>query len=132
MTQDSSIIKEIDLDASTVSLRTDGILQIFMKPNRTMTLLDGKQMVNAFAEIGGGKKFPLLFIAGNFTLANTEARQYAASEEANQYTLASTFVVNNIAQKLMGQAYMSFNHPITPTRILTNEEDAITWLLTFL
>ncbi|OFY83340.1 MAG: hypothetical protein A3F72_20295 [Bacteroidetes bacterium RIFCSPLOWO2_12_FULL_35_15] len=132
MKEDSSIIKEINLDASVVSLRSDGIIQIFMKPNLTMNKNDGKQIVDALANIGGGAKFPILFIAGSFTLANTEARQYAASEEANQYTLASAFVVNNIAQKLMGQAYVSFNHPITPTRILTSEEDAVTWLKTFL
>ncbi len=132
MNEEPTIIKELDLDASIVSMRNDGIIQIFMKANRTMNIIDGKQMVQAFKEIGGGKKYPLLFIAGNFTLANTEARQYAASEEANKYTLASAFVVNNIAQKLMGQAYMSFNHPITPTRILTNEEDAISWLKSFL
>ena len=132
MNKNFSIVKEIDMEASIVSLRNDGLIQIFMKPNRTMNMEDGKQMVNAFVELGGGKKFPLLFIAGNFTLANTEARKYAASEEANKYTLASAFVVNNIAQKLMGQAYMSFNHPITPTRILTNEEEAITWLKSFL
>lgn len=132
MNEDPSIIREIDLDASVVSLRNDGIIQIFMKPNRTMNLTDGKQIVEALSEIGGGKKFPLLFIAGNFTLANNEARQYAASKEANEYTIASVFVVNNIAQKMMGQAYLAFNHPITPTRIVTNEEDGITWLKTFL
>lgn len=132
MNEDTSIIKEINLDASIVSLRNDGIIQIFMKPNLTMNLNDGKQMVEALNTIGEGRKFPLLFIAGSFTLANTEARQYAASEEANRYTLASAFVVNNIAQKLMGQAYVSFNHPITPTRIVTNEEGAVTWLKTFL
>ena len=132
MNEDTSIIKEIILDASVVSLRSDGIIQIFMKPNLTMSMNDGKQMVDALGIIGEGEKFPLLFIAGNFTLANTEARQYAASEEANKYTIACAFVVNNIAQKLMGQAYVSFNHPIAPTRILTNEEDAVTWLKTFL
>lgn len=132
MSEDNSIIKEINLDASIVSLRSDGIIQIFMKPNRTMNLDDGKQIVEVLAEMGGGKKFPLLFIAGNFTLANTAAREYAASEEANKFTLASAFIVNNIAQKLMGQAYMSFNHPITPTRILTNVDDAVAWLKTFL
>lgn len=131
MNENSLIIKEIDLEASTVSLRNDGIIQIFMKPNRTMNMNDGKQMVQAFAEIGGGRKFLLLFIAGNFTLANTEARKYAASEDANRYTIASAFVVNNIAQKLMANAYISFNNPITPTRALTDIEEAIKWLKTF-
>lgn len=127
-----TILKTIETAASTVALRSDGILQINVKPNTTLQLSDGKEMVNAFAEIGGGKKFPLLFIAGDFALASSEARYYASGKEANQYTLASVFVVKNIAQKLMGNAYITFNKPITPTKIMTDKESAITWLKTFL
>ncbi len=126
------IIKTIEMDATTVALRSDGILQINIKPNRTLQLKDGEEMVQAFAEMGGGKKFPLLFIAGDFALASSEARYYASGKEANQYTLASVFVVKNIAQKLMGNAYITFNKPITPTKILTSEDEAVKWLKTFL
>ncbi len=126
------ILKSISTEGSVVSLRNDGILQIEMQPNRTLQLKDAKEMVNAFAEIGGGKKFPLLFIAGDFSLASSDARKFASGSEANQYTLASAFVVINIAQKLMGNAYITFNKPITPTKIMTEEKTAIDWLKTFL
>lgn len=127
-----TILKTIPKSAYTLSLRSDGILQIDIKPNTTLQLTDGKEMVLDFAEIGGGKKFPLLFLAGDFALASSEARYYASGKEANQYTLASVFVVKNIAQKLMGNAYITFNKPITPTKIMTDKESAVTWLKTFL
>ncbi|MFL5763414.1 MAG: hypothetical protein ACJ77K_05675 [Bacteroidia bacterium] len=127
-----SIIKKIEGDAYTLSLRSDGILQINIKPNRNLDLPNGQQMVKDFAEMGGGKKFPLLFVAGDFTLATADARAYASGKEANQYTLASVFVVKNTAQKLMGNAYIAFNKPITPTKIMTSEPEAVKWLKTFL
>ena len=127
-----TIVKSVTTFGSIVSLRSDGIIQIDMKANNTLQLVDAKQMVNAFAEVGGGKKYPLLFIAGDFALASPDARKYASGIEANQYTLASVFVVNNSIQKIMGNAYITFNKPITPTKIMTSQESAVTWLKTFL
>ncbi|CAN5552803.1 hypothetical protein BH10BAC1_BH10BAC1_19420 [soil metagenome] len=127
-----TILKTIDNSGSKVSLRSDGILQIELKPNATLQLKDAKEMVVAFSEIGEGKKYPLLFIAGDFALASSDARSYASGQDANQFTLASVFVVSNVAQKLMGNAYITFNKPITPTKIMTSESEAIKWLKTFL
>lgn len=127
-----SIIKSINNTATVVSLRSDDIIQIEIKANNNLQLEDGKAIVKSFAELGGGKKFPLLFIAGDFALASADARKYASGQEANQYTLASVFVVKNVAQKLMGNAYITFNKPITPTRIMTSEDEAVKWLKTFL
>lgn len=129
---EATIIKSVTNFGSIVSLRSDGIIQIDMKSNNTLQLVDAKQMVTAFAEVGGGKKYPLLFIAGDFALASPDARKYASGTEANQYTLASVFVVKNSIQKIMGNAYITFNKPITPTKIMTSQEAAITWLKTFL
>lgn len=127
-----TIIKSVANSGSIVSLRSDGIIQIDMKANNTLQLVDARQMVTAFAEVGGGKKYPLLFIAGDFALASPDARKYASGIEANQYTLASVFVVKNSIQKIMGNAYITFNKPITPTKIMTSQEAAITWLKNFL
>ncbi len=127
-----TILKTVNNSGSNVSLRSDGIIKIEMKSNTTIQLIDGKQMVNAFAEVGGGKKYPLLFIAGDYSLASYDARKYASGIEANQYTLASVFVVKNSIQKMMGNAYITFNKPITPTKIMTSEAEALKWLKTFL
>jgi hypothetical protein len=131
MSDPIQIIKTKDIGSSVLSLRSDGIMHISMKENVTLNLKDAEDMVRAFGEMGDGKKFLLLFIAGTDTSVNTEARYYASTPEANRFTTASAFVVKSIAQKLLGNAYVTFNKPITPTRIFTNEQDGLEWLLTF-
>jgi len=131
MSDPIEIIKTKDIGASVLSLRSDGIMHISFKEHVTLNLKDAEEMVRAFGEMGDGKKFLLLFIAGTDSSVNTEARYYASSPEANRFTIASAFVVRNIAQKLLGNAYVTFNKPVTPTRIFTSETDAEEWLYTF-
>jgi hypothetical protein len=128
---DFEISKQKEFDASILSLRSDGILNIYMKPNKILQQKDGEDIVNGLADMGNGKKFLLLFTAGADTSVSTEARYYASTPEANKYTIASAFVVKSIAQKLLGNAYVTFNKPLTPTRIFNDENDAIRWLNTF-
>ena len=125
------ITRQADHPAFTLILRTDGILQILMKPHIKLSLQDARDMVKMFGEIGGGQPLLLLFIAGDDTTVDTGARYYASGVEANKYTIASAFVVKTITQKLLGNAYVTFNKPVTPTRIFTSEEDAAGWLLGF-
>jgi hypothetical protein len=131
MSDPVEIIKSKDIGSCVLSLRKDDIMMILMKEHVTLNLKDAENMVSAFGEMGDGRKFLLLFIAGTDTSVNTEARYYASSPEANRFTIASAFVVKSIAQKLLGNAYVTFNKPITPTRIFTSEQDALDWLYTF-
>lgn len=125
------IIRQAGHPAFTLTLRSDGILRITMKPNVKLKHPDAVEMVRLFGEMGGGREFLLLFVAGNDTTVDTEARYYASGPEANKYTIASAFVVKSIAQKLLGNAYVTFNKPMTPTRIFTEEEEALKWLHSF-
>jgi hypothetical protein len=132
MSDNGEIIKKKELKASTVSLRQDGIIEFLIKPNVTLNAADAREIVDATNEIGEGKKYPLLITAGSFSLVDTEVRYYASSPEANRFTIASAILVNNVAQKLMGNAYIKFNQPPTPTRLFTDKNQAIGWLKTFL
>lgn len=128
MSDSFEIIKKLELNASILSLRSDGILNVHMKPNKVLSQIDAEDVVKGFAELGNGKKFLLLFTAGDDTSVSTEARYYASTPEANKYTIASAFVVKSIAQKLLGNAYVTFNKPVTPTRIFTDGTEALRWL----
>jgi len=122
------ITKETDHNGFRLTIRPDGIMQISLQSNYKLTLADAEAMVKLFGEMGNGKKFLLLFLPGADTSVATEARYYASGQEANKYTIASAFVVKTIAQKLLGNAYVTFNKPITPTRIFTDETEAVKWL----
>jgi hypothetical protein len=128
MSDSFDINKKRELNASVLSLRSDGILNIYLRPHMVIKQSDGEEIVKGLADIGNGKKFLLLFTAGADTSVSTDARYYASTPEANKYTIASAFVVKSIAQKLLGNAYVTFNKPVTPTRIFTDEAEAIKWL----
>jgi hypothetical protein len=131
MSDSFEINKKQEFNASILSLRSDGILNIYLRPNKVLKQTDGEEIVKGLSDMGNGKKFLLLFTAGEDTSVSTEARYYASTPEANKYTIASAFVVKSIAQKLLGNAYVTFNKPVTPTRIFTDEGEAVKWLETF-
>lgn len=132
MSNPIEITRQADHTGFTVTIRPDGIMQISLKSNYKVSLSDAEAMVKLFKEMGGGKKFRLLFTAGDDTSVATEARYYASGPEANKYTISSAFVVKSIAQKLLGNAYVTFNKPVTPTRIFTEESEAVNWLKQFI
>lgn len=127
-----NIIDKTELSSATISLRNDRIIQYSIKSNITVSEKDSNEMVDAAGELGGFKKFPILIIAGKHSLADKEAREFAASKEGTKYAVSVAFVVKNLAQKILGNAYIKINKPIVPTRIFDSEEKAVEWLKTFI
>ncbi len=132
MKESISILKKIELNSSTISLRSDGIILFDVKPNVTITEKDAKEMVDTAGKIGGNKKHLILIIAGKYALADKEARDFAAGEYGNKYTIAGAFVIKSLAQKILGNAYLKVNKPLTPTALFDSEEKAVAWLKTFI
>lgn len=121
-----------DLGHSTVHLRNDGIVQINFGDNVDIDLKEAVEVVDAIGELTEGKKAPVLNIGGISTSATSAAREYSASPLGLKYTIADAYVVNNLAQKILGNFYISFNKPNIPTRIFDNVERATEWLKTHL
>ena len=132
MKETISILDKIKTSVAEVILRSDGIIHFQVKGNISITAKDGKEMVDAAGKVGKGKKYPILITAGKYTLAEKEAREFAASEAGNKYTVAGAIVAKSLAQKLLGNAYLKVNKPITPTALFDNEDNAIKWLKTFI
>lgn len=121
----------IDLPASAVTLRADGIMHFDIKPVNEFMVNDVHDILNAVKEIGGGKKFLNMITIKQYVTIHREARTLSASEAGNIFTIADAMVVNSTALKLVMNLYMSFDKPMRPTRNFTTEEKAIEWLKTF-
>ena len=126
------IISKVELSASTVSLRSDGIMHLDLHPKTELTLKDGWEIIKTIGEIGGGKKFPNMLTAKGFLNVHKDARALSASEGGNEFTLADALVVNSTAIKLIANFYISFNKPVRPTKLFNSEQKAVEWLKTFL
>ena len=121
-------LKSIDLEHSIVSLRSDSIIQIHCKDNIEIDVKESEEMVNAIGELSGGKKALVLGIAGDNTTATPAARNHSASPEGIKYTLADAFVINSLAQKIIGNFYLSFHKPGVPTKVFDDIDKAVEWL----
>lgn len=126
------ISDQIQFDLYSVTLRSDGLIRTKIKGNEDIDVVHVKQIVDAIKKIGGGKKYPLLFVVDEFTLPTPEARTYIAGPDSNPYANGEAFVVQSFSQKLVGNVYLSFNKPVRPTRIFNSEDKAIEWLKGFL
>ena len=130
MKKEITIIHNLDLETSEVNFRSDGIVNLSIKPNKSLTGEDTKKMIEHIGRIGNGKKFPLLITTGQYSLADKDAREYGATEAGNKYTIAAAIVVKSLAQKLLGNAYIKINKPLAPNKLFTDENKAIDWLKT--
>jgi hypothetical protein len=125
-------LKSIDLGHSKIHLRNDGIIEIEFGDNVEIDLKEAIEIIDKIGEFTEGKKVPVLNMAGISTSATSSAREHSASPAGVKYTMADAYVVNNLAQKILGNFYISFNKPMVNTRIFDDKEKAVEWLKTFL
>jgi hypothetical protein len=122
---------KIRLQKSTVTLLDDGIIRIHINAGCEIELTDAIFIVEAMEKLGGGKKYPILIDAGEFSSVDQEARIFSASAESNIYTVADAIAYCNLAQKLLANFYLKHNKPLVPTQVFSNKREAIAWLKTF-
>lgn len=124
-------MKTIDLNATRVHLRDDGILHIHIKAGAEVTMHEALETLKAMRIIGDGLKYPVLIDAGEAARIDPDVRVFSASEEGNIYTLADAIAYHSLAQKLVANFYLAHDKPVVPTRTFAVTEDAISWLKTF-
>lgn len=73
-------------------------------------------------------KRPFIFSADEFTSITNEARKNAKSMEPFVPNFASTFVVRNLAQRIIADYYLKFDRPGIPYKVVTKIEDAVKWI----
>lgn len=61
-------------------------------------------------------------------ISTPEARKTGAEMHLKFPKVADALVVNSLAEKLIANFYIKFNRPSVPTRMFTNEKDALSWL----
>jgi hypothetical protein len=123
--------KNIDLKASTIHLRKDGIMHVHIKDGADMALADAIHVVEAIGILGSGKKFPVMIDCGEFAVVDKEARAFFATKEANIYITADALAYHSFAHKLLADFYVNHNKPQVPTKVFLDNESAIVWLKTF-
>jgi hypothetical protein len=125
------ILDEAKLEASSVSLRSDGIIHVLLDTERVFGIDDLREVDKEILKMGKGRAFPTLITSRrDDTVTTPEVRQSAASKERT-HSVASAFVTQSVIQKLIVNFYIFFHKPARPTRMFNSKEKAIEWLRQF-
>ncbi len=92
---------------------------------------DAREIHSLVKDIGGGRRMKVVFDAGEEGLVDHDFRVYIASEESMELLDMAAVVVNNTAQKLIGNFFVRVNKPTRPVKIFDHLEDAVAWLKKF-
>ncbi|NOG57114.1 MAG: hypothetical protein HND54_05205 [Bacteroidetes bacterium] len=129
---DNNWVSKIKLDLYEISLNANGILYVYTFNKREETVEDCKQAIESFGNILNGKKAPMLFRHAEFSQPSHAVRKFWAKKDSNPYSIAESFIIDRLSQKLIGNFYLKINKPCRPTKLFTNEKDAVIWLSSFL
>lgn len=126
--QDSPLI-ELSTHYGDVYFK-NGILYTILKNDRAETVVSLKAHLDEVME-KYKSRLPAagIIIAENGQKSNKEARDYAASEAMKQYYTAIAFVLKKGGlTRIAGNLFLKFSKPTYPTRLFSNEENAVEWL----
>lgn len=124
-----------EITTRTAIQRVDehGMFHAVILPGIEQTLADAQENVRACAQIGGGKRRPLLVDIRQIKSQSREARDYYAGEESAANYSAVAILVGSPISRMIGNFLTGFNRSAySPVMLFTSEAEAIAWLRTFL
>lgn len=106
----------------------DDIIKVLIKDSASIEVEDLLEMKDFNKKLAGGKDYYLLFIAGKDSHISKEAREKSTGKEISENKLAQAFVVQSLAHKIIANFFINIQKPSMPTKMFTNEKEAIHWL----
>lgn len=110
-------------------IRTIGnsILRIEFFNGADIDLSDAELIHENLQRLSQGSRYCILLDGTNQFTTSPEAREFVAQKSSNRISFA--IVTNSIANKLVGNFFIQFNKPNTPTKLFSDEESAMKWLI---
>lgn len=126
------VTKEIEVPSARIVIRTDGVMHIHIKVSTSFEIENSKEIFEAREKLAEGKPYPILYTSEyRFVTPSKEVKEYVSSIERTKLVLADAFVIGSFSQRLAAKIYLKLNKPSVPTEFFSTEDEAITWLLTF-
>lgn len=103
------------------------IIKVCMTDGIDIELKDAQEMIHAASQLANGKTYVTLFDASKTGTISKEARDaFAVSPKR----IAAAILTDSLANKLVGNFFIKSHKPLYPTRIFSNEKEALKWLRT--
>jgi hypothetical protein len=127
--QAPEISKKEMTQAFNVKLNSDNIIEVEWNPNIDEIKKEHLVLLTSIIKDLGHEKKMLVYIdTYNFMSITPEARAYAATKEASEFTQANAVLADALSKKLLFNFFVKINKPIVPTKGFSSKEEAFNWL----
>lgn len=117
-----------DLTCYYTWMGEDGIARTKVKQGAEVEIEEAREnsiVVNSFYS---GSKFPLLIDARGINSISREARNFFTTNGRETSTSAFGIIIDSYVSKVVGNFFLGINKPVVPTKLFSNEHQAIEWL----
>ena len=101
------------------------IIRLSVIENIELEQQDAKEIITDAVALANGETYAILFDANSNGTISFEAREEFAQSKKR---IAAAIVTNSLANKLLGNFFVNFHKPKTPSRMFTEDKEAIEWL----
>ncbi|MBL7913342.1 MAG: hypothetical protein JNJ41_19925 [Bacteroidia bacterium] len=123
--------KKIATEKFEVTLLEENVIESYIKPGMVVEAEDLIELKKISSELTCNKPYVILVTSGELASLTKEARELSASKAFITKALAKGIIVDSTAKKIIGNFYLNVNKPFLPTKLFSEKEKALKWLLTF-
>jgi hypothetical protein len=116
----------------TFWLGEDGIVRAVAPPGADDTLAKARVSLSEIDKACSGKPRPVLVDIRWIRSATLDARRFWSSTALQGVVTAAALLVDSPVSRVMGNFYIGINRMHVPTRMFTDETEALEWLKGFL
>lgn len=128
---DSIKNKVIELRAFTSWLGNDRICYTVVKPNVIVELQDAIENSISVKEVSGDTIYPLLVNLKEIKSISKEARDHFSMKNRTPGVNAIAMLVRSPVSRIIGNFFIGMNRSVVPTKLFTDESEAVSWLKQF-
>lgn len=125
------IMSEIVLSSAKIEFNS-ALRLVTISPfeGTTIDAEEYRDQFKAAQQLTNGVPAGVLIKTAPFLNVTKAAREESLKPEHLKYILAQAIVVENLANRIVGNFYIRFHQPSVPTKLFSNQEDALQWLHT--
>lgn len=90
---------------------------------------DARENLGVLLELVGDRRAPVMVDLRGIQSQSAEARSVFAGPDAFRVSIAVALLIGSPISRVVGNFYLGFNKPLTPSRLFTDPADARAWLL---